>query len=161
MSWLEITWWVFAALALAGAAVAIFMRDVVRVVLGLGVFLVALAVLFLVNGMAFLAIAQVFVYVGGVLVVMLFAIMLVHRSPEGNPHLRANHDLSAAIVSAGAAALIYVSVGPVTGRVATAPEGTSVTDTLLGGMLPQFEVAGLLLLAALLAAVAVAGGERR
>ena len=63
------------------------MRDVMRMALGLGAFLMAVAGFFAYYGFGFLALAELFVYVGGVLVLVLFAIMLVQRSGAGAPVL--------------------------------------------------------------------------
>jgi NADH-quinone oxidoreductase subunit J len=165
LSLATVLFWASLALVVAGAAVAVLSPDVTRAALGLGGFLVALAGLYLQYGLGFLAAAQVFVYVGGVLVLMLFAIMLVHRSGEGIPVLGR--------VSGGLAALPAAAVFVVlAGALAVSLEGAGLPDgagagvealqrTLLGPMLPAFEAAGLFLLAALVAAVAVTGGDEK
>ena len=81
--------WGLSAVALAGALAVVFARDVMRMALGLGAFLMAVAGFFAYYGLGFLALAELFVYVGGVLVLVLFAIMLVQRSGAGAPVTRA------------------------------------------------------------------------
>jgi NADH:ubiquinone oxidoreductase subunit 6 (subunit J) len=68
--------WGLSAVALFGALAVVFVRDVMRMALGLGAFLMAVAGFFAYYGFGFLALAELFVYVGGVLVLVLFAIML-------------------------------------------------------------------------------------
>jgi len=82
-----VLFWALAALALIGALAVVIARDVMRMALGLGAFFLGVAGFFAYYGFGFLALAELFVYVGGVLVLVLFAIMLVHRSPEGGPVL--------------------------------------------------------------------------
>ena len=73
-----------------------FSRDMLRMGLGLGAFLIAVAGMYLYFSMPFLAVAQVFVYVGGVLVLILFAIMLLHTRETGaaDPRIQARHRLA-------------------------------------------------------------------
>lgn len=150
-------------IALAGAGTVVFTRDTTRLALGLGAFLLAVAGYFALVGAGFLAIAWVFVYVGGVLILLLFAIMLVHRSEEGRPSLESRHDILFAAVGAGAFVIIVSSLWNLVPQGMPAFPDTSVealSDALLGPLLPQFEAAGVLLLAGLLAVLVIVGGER-
>ena len=154
--------WALAAVALIGALTVVFVREVMRMALGLGAFLLALAGLFAYFGFGFLALAELFVYVGGVLILILFAIMLVHRTGEGSTRI----ELRPTLVPASAAGLISVllfwmlrSAAPMLGSV-TAPGGpAALSQDLLRGLLPQFEIAGALLLVALVVVVLLGGSE--
>ncbi|TLM77892.1 MAG: hypothetical protein FDZ70_04940 [Actinobacteria bacterium] len=162
----QAVFWLLAALAVGGALMTVLAREVMRMALGLAVFLLAAAGLFLAYGAAFLAAAQVFLYVGGVLVVMLFAIMVLKRSASGVPDLTSRHDVVSGVMCAMAAVLgarLVLSGEPATAAAAASASagGADLAATLLGPMLPQFEMLGALLLVALVAAVAIAGGERR
>lgn len=150
-----------AALAMVGAVTVILTRDVTRLALGLGSFLLAVAGFFALYGFGFLAMAEIFVYVGGVLVLVLFAIMLVHRTTPGAPQLTSVHDSLAAVACIGIFGFIVVALSPVLSDTAidTVSDPKKLGDLLLGDMIPQFELAGLLLLAALVAVVAVSGGD--
>lgn len=150
-------------IAFVGAGTVVFASDTTRMGLGLGVFLLATAGFFALFGSPFLAIAWVFVYVGGVLVLMLFAIMLVHRTPEGRPGLESRHDIASIAVAVSAFVIVFASLNGTLGSGIPQFTGASVdslSELLLGPMLPVFEAAGVLLLAALLAVLAVVGGER-
>jgi len=150
-----------AAVAAAGALTVVFSRDVMRMAAGLAVFLLAIAGLFGLHALAFLAIAQIFLYVGGVLILIIFAIMLVHRSDEGRPALESRHDIGSLAVAAGVFVLVTYSLWEVTPRLGATPVGEG-TDALgavmLGPLLPHFEAAGVLLLIALIAVLVVIGG---
>jgi NADH-quinone oxidoreductase subunit J len=156
--------WGLSAVSLVGAAAVAFSRDVMRMALGLGAFLLGVAGFFTLFGFGFLALAEIFVYAGGVLVLLLFAIMLVHRSGPDSPALGSRHDALSAVAAVGLAALLVALARPlVPTSLAEVPSVTAGVEglgsVLLGPMLPQFELAGVLLLAALVAVVSIAGGD--
>ena len=155
--------WLLALGALVGAGTVALTRDVMRMALGLGVMLLALAGFFAYYGFGFLALAEVFVYVGGVLILVLFAIMLVHRTTAGRPELESHNRIAPILAAAGLSALLAFMLRPA----ALLLEGTgsaggpaALSRLLLGPMLPVFEAVGALLLIALVAVVVVGGGER-
>ncbi len=156
--------WGLSTLAIIGAVAVVFSREVMRMALGLGAFLLAVAGFFALFGFGFLALAEIFVYVGGVLVLLLFAIMLVHRSAPGSPSLESRHDLLAVVASAGVFGFLVVFLRPLAaGFTPSDGPGAGAVDALgaalLGPLLPQFELAGVLLLAALVAVVSISGGS--
>lgn len=158
-----VLFWALATLALAGALAVVTVREVMRLALGLGAFLLALAGFFALFGFGFLALAEVFVYVGGVLILLLFAIMLVHRDTPGEPSLASRHDPLAAVGAFGIATLLAIVLRPMFPSVgARATSGVDdLASLLLGEMLPHFELLGVLLLAALVAVVSITGGDDR
>jgi NADH-quinone oxidoreductase subunit J len=156
--------WLLALVAVVGALEVLLARDVMRMALGLGAFLLSIAGFFAYYGFGFLALAELFVYVGGVLVLILFAIMLVHRGPGGAPTLESRPYPLFVVASLSVSALLFVMVRPLagyfgTGGIAGGP--AELSGLLLGPMLPQFESVGALLLAALVAVVLVMGGDRQ
>ena len=160
----DILFWLLAAVALIGAAYTVFVREVMRMVLGLGAFLLAVAGFFAYYGFGFLALAEIFVYVGGVLILILFAIMLVHRTEAGRPDLESRHDLLLAVSVALTSGLVGMLLLPAADRIGVAAGSMGpdeLAKILLGSMLVPFELAGALLLAALIAVVVITGGEKR
>ena len=152
---------VLLGLALAGALLTVFAREVLRMALGLGILLVVVAGIFLFYSAPFLAVAQVFIYAGGVLVLLLFALMLLRRDEAGRLVLEQSHDLSAAVVSIAVAVLIgvgYSSLEPRGAPIAVPVE--RMAFALLGPYLPQFEALALLLLVALVGAIAIVRPDR-
>ena len=149
--------------ALVGATTVVLTRSVTRLIVGLAVFLIAVAGFFAVYAMPFLAISQIFLYVGGVLILMLFAVMLVHRTEEGSPQLESRHDIGSASVALGIFVLTVFSLWQVEPALRRAPEAGGMDElaaVLTTEMLPHFEAAGVLLLVALISVLVVAGGER-
>ncbi len=76
--------YVFAALALVSALGVVTMRNPMYGAIALLTSFLSVAVLFLLRNAEFLAIVQIFVYAGGIMVLFLFVIMLInlHRLPE-------------------------------------------------------------------------------
>lgn len=157
---MTVLYWALVALALVGASFVVFGRDVTRLALGLGAFLLAAAGLFALFGFGFLSLAEIFVYVGGVLVLVLFAIMLVHRAEPGKPSLTSRHEPAAALACVGIFGFVVLALRPLAPRLADASSAVdALGSVLLGKMLVHFELAGSLLLVALVAVVSVSGGD--
>lgn len=76
----EIAFYGFSALAIGAALVILFTRNVMYAALCLFVTLLGVAALYVLAGADFLAITQVLIYVGGVLVLLIFGVMLTHRA---------------------------------------------------------------------------------
>ena len=80
MSGSELAFYLFSALALGGAIVALLERSVVRSAFAMfGTFL-GVAGLYLTLGADFLAMTQVLIYAGGIMVLYLFGLMLTKPS---------------------------------------------------------------------------------
>jgi NADH:ubiquinone oxidoreductase subunit 6 (subunit J) len=152
------------ALMLGGAIGVVLVRDVMRLVVALGVFLLGVAGLYLYEGLALLATAQVFLYVGGVLVLLVFAVMVVHRTSGGRVEMATRHDVGSLAIAVGVSLMIGLGLSdvglpliPEAGSAATA--GPDAAGVLLGGRIVVFELAGALLLAALVAVLVIVGGR--
>jgi NADH-quinone oxidoreductase subunit J len=151
-------------LALGGAVAVVMTKDVMRLILGLGAVLLSVAGLFGIAGATFLAIAEVFVYVGGVLVLFLFAIMLVQRSEGAKPVLSSRHDMLSFVVAAGAFLMVVITLAEPAKKLSGAAMSAGVkalSEVLLHSMVAHFEAAGILLVAGLVAVVSILGGEDR
>ncbi len=158
--------WVFAILAigtLSGAFLVVHSRNVIHAALGLVLTLGSLAGLFLLLGAEFVAWTLVMVYIGAVIVLFLFGIMIT-RAPLGY-ETDLSHPTSvkvtAAIVSGSLFALIgwafldafgSVEFAAVDGPTRTADIGISMFTNYV---IP-FEVMSVLLLAALIGGIVLA-----
>jgi NADH-quinone oxidoreductase subunit J len=150
------------------ALLAVSSQQIVHAALWLVVALGSLAGVYLTLGAEVVALVQLLVYVGAVVVLVLFALMLT-RAPIGlRDDLDAGRGQRAAAMVAGAcfAALLggtlLVGVGdtsiqPDVAR--GAPE--RIGRAVFGAWAMPFELLSLLLLAALIGAVAVSRGRRR
>ena len=126
----------------------------------------ALAALYLLLRAQLLAVLQIVVYTGAIMVLVIFVIMLLNLGSESRPHGRPEVQTVVAVVLALGflAEIVYaVAAGPARGAGETSgppPEalGTveSMGDALFGKFLLPFEVTSVLLLAAMLGAVVLA-----
>ncbi len=73
------------AIAVAGALLAVSLKNVLHAIFGLAITLLALAGLFIVLGSPFVAAMEVLIYVGGISVAMVFAVMLSTVVPKEAP----------------------------------------------------------------------------
>ncbi|HEX3557955.1 MAG TPA: NADH-quinone oxidoreductase subunit J [Pyrinomonadaceae bacterium] len=80
--WESVFFWVFALAALIAGLLTVMARNAVHSAMFLISTLVAVAALFILLGAEFIAGVQILVYVGGVMVLFLFVIMLVNVSSE-------------------------------------------------------------------------------
>ena len=74
------------AFALAGALFAVAAKRTFHSALGLGVTLIAVAGLYVILGNALLGVVQILVYVGGILTLLVFAVMFVAGDEEEEEH---------------------------------------------------------------------------
>jgi len=81
---LNVLFYAFAAIAIAGAVGVAASRNIVRSAFALLAVLFSAAALYALMKADFIAAAQVLIYVGGILVLIIFAVMLTHRITDVN-----------------------------------------------------------------------------
>ena len=154
---------IFGALALGSALVVILHRDPVKSTLSLVVTLFSTAVLFLLLGAPFLGVLQVLVYTGAIVVLFLFVVMLLNlpreqRSESGGRMQRLLAILaSLAFVLTGGLAVWRSAAGTGVGALQESFVSLHGFSTeLFDRFLLPFEIIGLLLLVAVIAAYVLA-----
>ncbi|MGA9478777.1 MAG: NADH-quinone oxidoreductase subunit J, partial [Desulfobacterales bacterium] len=80
----HIAFGLYTALIVGGACIAVLARSLVRSLVGLVATLFGVAGLYLLMAAPFIAFMQILIYVGGVSVLIFFAIMLTHAAPTGD-----------------------------------------------------------------------------
>ncbi len=160
-----------ALLAIVGALLAVTVRNLLHAALLLGLSLLGVAGLYLFLDQAWLACVQVIVYIGGILVLILFA-TLFSSDIQGVQQRPARPLLVAGVAAATLAGAVVVRLalgsrqaltarggggGPTNGGAGTAAIG----DLLVGDWFVPFFVAGILLTMALVVAVAIVQRFRR
>ena len=154
---------ILAAITIAGAVATMTLRKLVHCALALAVSLVGLAGLYLDLGAQFVGLAQVLVYVGAVVILIVFAILLT-RGDEPPPLPRVGRAVSGVVISAcvfGVLAWAIVSGGAALG--VPAEHQAAIRDighAMMGRYILPLEVVGLLLTAALIGAVVIAMEEK-
>jgi NADH-quinone oxidoreductase subunit J len=156
---------IVAGFALLSATAVVRSHDLVHAVLWLGVTLFVTAVLYAILGASFIAGVQVLLYVGGVVTLMIFGVMVTRRH-DGPDHRALGTRLEdTASARAGAIALaIFGSIAwavlATDGLDAPAPAAeSSAADlgrALLHDHLLAFEAVSMLLLAAMVGAIVIA-----
>lgn len=164
---MSLTFLILAVVTLAGAAGAMFLPRPVHCALSLIVALSGLAMLFLRLGAQFVGFAQILIYVGAVGILVVFAILLTRDAPTigrgaaMSPGWLAGLAIAAAVFVGLATAIVRSAVS----HQPTPPAPTVTVHDLGARLMDQYvlplEVAGLLLTAALIGAVAIALHERK
>jgi NADH-quinone oxidoreductase subunit J len=181
-----VLFWLFAVVSVGAAVLVITRRNPVTSALWLVVVMFCLAALFLLLHGFFLAVAQVIVYAGAIMVLFLFVIMLLNLTDYDHGEARPTFVKGASVLAAGVLMLLVVGA-LVSGRPAppappapaapAAPAGApparppadapvfgdpeAVSRLLFTDFLIPFEVASVLLLAAMVGAVVLAKRELR
>ena len=139
-------------------------RNVVHAALFLLLSLIAVAGVYLILFAEFLALVQVLIYGGAIIIVLLFGIMLTRTADY--PHIADNRQwplaLVAALVVGGVLAAAF-AVRSVTGTQAQSPAVSELSNSLFTKWAVPFEVVSLVLLVALIGAIIIARageGER-
>ena len=160
---------VFAGFCLAGAINLLLQTHPINSALSLVVVMSSLAVLYLLLGAEFLAIAQIIVYAGAIMVLFTFVVMLLNAGREERTlGSRAGKMIGfpAVVVLLGVIATVILKAQNLGGATLSDPI-TSTEDlsrVLFSDLLLPFEVTSVLILIAILGAVALAragSGERR
>jgi NADH:ubiquinone oxidoreductase subunit 6 (subunit J) len=155
---------ILAVVTIAGATAAMTLRKLVHCALALAVSFVGLAGLYLVLSAQFVGLVQVLVYVGAVVILIVFAILLTRHDelPAQTKRTR--------LAGLGVSAVVFVVLAwavtassAMQGVAGTQPEAPMLQ---IGGALMQrfvlpLEVVGLLLTAALIGAVVIAMEEKK
>lgn len=154
-----IVFYLLAALVVAGAAGVAFSRNILRSAFFLLATLAGTAGLYLTLGADFVGIVQLLVYVGGILVLLLFAVLLTNKVGEvrlSNASLgRAGGIPVAAVIAVGLGLVLVRTPWPRAEPVA-APATVRLGDAFLREHLLPFELLSVVLLAALVGAMVIA-----
>ncbi len=163
-TWQQVIFWLLAVVMAAAAVRVVTTRNVVHAALYLVATLLGAAALYILLLAEFVGWAQVLVYVGAIVVLMLFGLMLT-RAPIGS----ANFDNDQRLVAALVAGLLFgvsswIMIDAFGNRKVDisvdAPENTrSIGETIFSWYVLPFEIVSVLLLAALVGAVLIARRE--
>jgi NADH:ubiquinone oxidoreductase subunit 6 (subunit J) len=161
-----IIFYVFAVLTIGAASIVVFSRHIVRAVFALLFAFFGVAGIYVFLLADFIAVTQLLIYVGGILVLLLFGVMLTNRQINVDAKSGTIQTLPAvAIVSALAGSIVGIfwstdwKVNPqMPSFDKTAPQ---IGELLLTKYLLPFEVASIVLLVALIGAAMIARREKK
>jgi NADH:ubiquinone oxidoreductase subunit 6 (subunit J) len=156
---LDVAFSAVGAIATLSGLLAVTTRHVVHAALWLVVCLGSVAGCYLVLGAEFVALVQLLVYVGAVVVLVLFALMLTRAPITPNPDVstRRLHRVLAAVLGAAVTVLLASALLPLAGEAVHrhTTDNAFLARQLFGTWVWPFEVLSLLLLVALIGALAI------
>jgi NADH-quinone oxidoreductase subunit J len=154
---IDIAFWIIAVVGIIAALMVVMLRNVFHSALALILCLITAAGIYITLSADFLAGVQILVYVGGISILLMLAIMLTREVQRGNlsNKFRVPAFLVAVIL---AGVLIYAMVGTpwvISSAPPVAPTTSALADRLLGngGFILAIEIAAALLLVAILGAI--------
>ena len=158
-----LVFYAIAAVTLTSAAGVAFSRNIVYSALSLlGTFAGVVGIYFYLAA-DFVAVVQLLVYIGGILVLTIFAVMLTHRIADVEISNRSVAPLPAlAIVVLIFVAMTRAILGAtwrMAGTEAVQPTTYAIGDAFLGPYVLPFELASLVLLAAVIGAIVLSRKE--
>ena len=172
---IQIAFYAFAALSLISATAVLLTRNVLYAAFFLLLTLLGVAGLFVLASADFLAIAQIMIYVGGVLVLVIFGVMLTNKpqlptevsSQQPNRIVSLNRTggiagwIVAVLVAGSLFAALFTLLMRANFTLLNRPVGWQSTINIVGKQLMTeyvvpFEISGILLLAALVGATYLA-----
>jgi NADH-quinone oxidoreductase subunit J len=155
-----VVFWVFAAVTVGSAAVVVLARSLIYNAFALLFTFFGVAGRYVLLGADFLAATQLLIYVGGILVLLLFGVMLTHKLYDLDLRTEVAQFLPALILSLvgvfGVLALTILRTRWVTGTGRPpAPTTAEIGRLFMGPYLLPFEAASILLLVALMGAAMI------
>jgi NADH:ubiquinone oxidoreductase subunit 6 (subunit J) len=162
----NITLYIFAFAAIVSVFVMIFTRTVFYAALSLIVCLISIAGIYALLYAEFLAITQLIIYAGGVLVLILFGIMLTNRIAGKPLHTETHHTIVGIIISIGLF-LTLIAAYQKTLFTHTEPvpaQGNHINQVgieLMSTYVAPFEIGGILLLVCLIGAALMASSFKK
>ena len=154
---LDVAFWVLAVICVGAALAVVFVRDVFRAALFLILCFFTVAGIYITLNADFLAAAQVLIYVGAVSVLLIFAIMLTRDAKQGSPSGRLR--VPALIIGLVLLGVMIGSILSFDWQPSAEMSGMVRTQDIAGllfsegGFVLAFEIAGLMLLAAIIGAI--------
>ena len=161
-----IIFYVFAVITLVSAGIVVFSRNIVRAAFSLLFAFCGVAGIYVFLLADFIAVTQLLIYVGGILVLILFGVMLTSHQINVDTKTGAIQTLPAVIIAASLAGTIIGIFWTTDWKVSTQlPEvettASKIGELLLTRYLLPFEIASVVLLVALIGAAMIARREKK
>jgi NADH-quinone oxidoreductase subunit J len=164
----SVVFYLFATIAVASAAVVVLARSLIYSAFALLFTFLGVAGLYLLLGADFIAVTQLLIYVGGILILLLFGVMLTHKIYDLDLRSEVTQFNPGLIVALGVFAVLAWPFGWPWGLYgvafraqwaaherALAPTTAEIGQLFMGPYLLPFEAASILLLVALIGAAMI------
>lgn len=163
MTLFTIIFYFFTGLAALSSLAILFVRNVLYAALLLIICLLSLAGIYIMTGAEFLAIAQILIYAGGILVLIIFGIMLTGRITGKPPEVDSKNVFIGSLVGLGFLLLLMYAVNFTAFNFLPAPSDADqkqhvgkIGVLIMSDYVAPFELAGVLLLVSLVGAAVIA-----
>ncbi len=161
---INIVFWFFVIMTITAALMVVLSKNIVYAAIALLVTLLGVAAMYVFLWADFMAGTQVMIYIGGILILLLFGIMLTHKITSARiSHTNVQRGVGALIVVVIFAGLAWmVNITPWLKIPNQEPQQTvhDIGTLLMTDFLLPFEVASVLLLGALIGAAVLARKEK-
>jgi len=155
----QLIFYFFAAVTIGSAAIVVFSRGLIYSVFGLLFTFVGVAALYVFLGADFLAAAQMVIYVGGILVLLLFGVMLTHKLYDLKLKTETYQFLPALLVMLSVFVILFGVMLKTKwggqGRSLLQPTTGEIGKLFMTDYILPFEIASILLLVALIGAAMI------
>ena len=156
MTYSTVLFYVFAFLAIVSAVFVVSAKNIVHSAYSLFVTLFSIGVFYVLLKADFIAVTQLMVYIGGILILMLFGIMLTQKVTDIEIKIKILNIIPSVIFTVGITAILLFIMLTTKWNIRT-PQVNETTVNLIGkqmlsGYLLPFEVASVVLLVALIGA---------
>ncbi len=162
MSLFDIIFYAFAAFTLVSAAIMVVSKNIIHSAVGLLFSFFGVAGIYVLLAADFLAVVQILVYVGGILILLLFGVMLTQRITSVDMRTGTLQLVPAILAVAGVFVILFRVISKTSWNIVPeaeaqfSPTAEKIGNLLMTDFLIPFEIVSVLLLAALIGAAFIA-----
>ncbi len=166
MTLTELSLYIFIVLAACSAMGVLFVRNILYSALFLIICLLCLAGIYILLQAEFLAVTQIMIYAGGILVLLIFGIMLTLKKENKPLEVGSHHLFSGSLVGLGFLFILIYSLRSASlnikqSHLAQPNNITEIGITIMSDYVIAFELAGILLLITLIGATIMASVSKQ
>ena len=166
MNYYDILFYFFALITLAAGGIVVFSRNIIYSAFSLLLAFFGVAGIYVLLAADFIAVAQIMIYVGGIMVLILFGVMLTNKVVDVDVKTGVLQTIPASIIVSVAAGALCGVFYITDWRVFTGMPVPETTAPKLGEMflttyLLPFEIISVVLLVALIGAVLIARKDKK
>lgn len=165
MNLYDIVFWFFALITIVSGAVVVFSRNIIYSAFSLLFTFFGVAGVYVLLNADFIAVSQLLIYVGGILVLLLFGVMLTNQVVNVEMKTGTLQTLPASILTAMIAGVLCGTFYTTDWKIVPEAAAVKTTTSTLGEMfmttyLLPFEIASVVLLVALIGAAMIARKDK-
>lgn len=160
MTIIELGFYFFSILACLSAAFILFTKNVLYAAFSLVLTFLSVAAIYVIAHAEFVAVTQIMIYVGGIVVLIIFGVMLTNKLADKKPISGSHNKFMAFVIALSIFVMLIYTIGQINFPLITKalePNLKTLGVGLMSDYLLPFEIAAVLLLIALIGAAVIAG----